>query len=30
MGSLQHVSERWIEIYLNLHQVLHNGDIEVK
>lgn len=27
-GSLPHVSERWIEIYLNWHQTLHKEAIE--
>lgn len=30
MGSLQHVSERRIEIYLYLHQVLHNIGREIR
>lgn len=29
MGGLQHVSERWIEIYLNWHQALYKEAIEI-
>lgn len=29
MRSLQHVSERWIKIYLNWHQVLRKEAIEI-